>query len=252
MSTTICPHCDHINSDLDIYCGDCGKSLKNQPVEMEQIPRNTQPFTAVERNSIVICCALSLLLFFFPLLTIQIPIAGNQDVSGYDVFSKLTEFREKLKPSDATAPATPSAANPSNPVPDLPLSLQLAWLMPLALILAFVSAAVALISAFRNPKVARVVCTIGACLSGAAILHTTIMNSDIHSWLSESMKTARSELKDNPFAGLAENLQTLIVNAFQIKPGWAVYALVVLLGLAAALGFSRVLSRLRVVPISNS
>ena len=77
------------------------------------------------------------------------------------------------------------------------------------------------------------------------------MNSDIHSWLNESMKTAQSDLKDNPYAGLAENIGTLIVNAFQIKPGWAVYALLVLLGLAAVLGFSRLLSRLRLAPADS-
>jgi hypothetical protein len=126
-------------------------------------------FAPIERNLIVGCCALSLLLFFFPLLSIHIPIAGEQDVSGYDVFSKITEFREKLEPSDATSTSTPYSTNPSTLVPDPPLSIQLAWLMPLALILAFVSAAVALIAAFNNPWVARVVCTIGACFSAAAI-----------------------------------------------------------------------------------
>ena len=252
MSTIFCPHCDQINSDLDVYCASCRRPLRNQPVELEQTQRNTQSFGSVERNAIVICCALSLLLFFFPLLTIHVPIAGDQDVSGYDVFSKLTAFREKLQPPRSPSTSTPSTANPRPPLPDLPLSIQLAWLMPIALILAFLSAAVALISAFKNLKVARVVCIIGACFSAAAILHTTIMNSDIHVWMTESMEAMRSELKDNPFAGLAENLQTIVVNAFQIKSGWAVYALLTLLGLAAALGFTRVLSRLRVEPISNS
>jgi len=42
-----------------------------------------------------------------------------------------------------------------------------------------------------------------------------------------------------------------MLNAFQIKPGWAVYALLLLLGLAAVLGFSRVLSRLRFVPVGS-
>ena len=60
------------------------------------MPPHPQP-SNVERNAIVGCCVLSLLLFFFPLLTIHVPIAGEQDVSGYDVFSKLPEFREKLK-----------------------------------------------------------------------------------------------------------------------------------------------------------
>ena len=225
--------------------------LSTNPVEMERTPRNAQPFGAGERHSIIICCALSLLLFFLPLLTIHVPIAGDQDVSGYDAYSKVTEFRERLKASDETSTSTPHIRNPGTLVSDLPLSVRLAWVIPLALILAFVSAAVALIAAFKNLRVARVVCIVGAGFSAAAILHTIIMNSDLHSWLSDSMKTAPSA-KHNLFAGLAENFGTLIANAFQIKPGWGVYALVVLLSLAAALGFSRVLSRLRVRPNSKS
>ena len=34
MSTTSCPHCDHMNSDLDVYCANCGKSLKNLVILM--------------------------------------------------------------------------------------------------------------------------------------------------------------------------------------------------------------------------
>jgi hypothetical protein len=175
--------------------------------------------------------------------------AGQQDVSGYDVFSKLTEFQEKLKPE--TTQTNPSTATPRTPPPDLPLSIQLGWLMPLALIVTFISAAIALVSAFKAIHVSRTFCVIGAVCALGAILHIKIMNSDIHSWLAEAMKTAQSELKNNPYAGLAENIGTLMLNAFQIKPGWGVYALLVLLGLAAVLGFSRVLSRLRIAPAGS-
>jgi hypothetical protein len=238
-----------MNADEDAYCADCGKSLTSQPVKLEQTPTPAPP-SNVERNVIVGCCVLSLLLFFFPLLAIQIPIAGQQDVSGYDVFSKLTEFREKLKPPDASQ-TNPYAATPQTPPPDMPLSIQLGWLTPLAIIVAFVCAAIALVTAFKAIHISRIVCVVGAVCAVAAILHITIMNSDLHSWLAESMKTAQAELKGNPYAGLAENIGTLMLNAFQIKPGWGVYALLVLLGLAAVLGFSRVLSRLRVAPAGS-
>ena len=239
-----------MNADTDVYCADGGKSLKNQPVEIERSTPIHPPPSNVERNAIVGCCVLSLLLFFFPLLTIQIPIAGQQDVSGYDVFSKLTEFREKLKPPDASQ-TNPYTTAPRTPPPDMPLSIQLGWLTPLTIIVAFVCAAIALVTAFKAIQISRIVCVVGAVCAVAAILHITIMNSDLHSWLAESMKTAQSELKGNPYAGLAENIGTLMLNAFQIKPGWGVYALLVLLGLAAVLGFSRVLSRLRVAPAGS-
>jgi hypothetical protein len=244
-----CPHCDLMNSDQDTYCANCGKPFRNQPVEIGPTAPIRPPPSNVERNAIVGCCVLSLLLFFFPLLTIQIPIAGQQDVSGYDVFSKLTEFQEKLeRPPNPTNPVT---GLPQPKPPDLPISLQIAWLTPLAIIAAFICAAIALIAAFKAIHVSRIVCVVGAVCAVVAILHITIMNSDLHSWFADSMKTVQSDLKGNAFNGLAENIGTLMLNAFQIKPGWAVYALLLLLGLAAVLGFSRVLSRLRVAPAGS-
>jgi hypothetical protein len=38
----------------------------------------------------------ALLTFFFPLLTIQIPLLGTQYVSGYDIFSKTRQFESQL------------------------------------------------------------------------------------------------------------------------------------------------------------
>ena len=128
---TFCPHCDFMNSDQNIYCASCGKPLKNQSVEIERVAPTHPPPSNVERNAIAGCCVLSILLFFFPLLTIHVPIAGEQDVSGYDVFSKLTEFREKLKPPDGSQ-TNPYSATPRTPPPDMPLSIQLGWLTPLA------------------------------------------------------------------------------------------------------------------------
>src|SRR5437764_3147409 len=247
MSVKYCFSCGHLNQESQSICGSCGRALDG-PTEPSYAPRTNLNINPFQRNSIAACCALSLLLFFFPLLTIHVPIAGDQDVTGYDVFSKLTEFQDKLKPPNATSTTDPYATTPQTQPPTIPLSIQVAWLTPVAIIIAFISAAVALIAAFKDIQFSRLVCAFGAVCAGVAVLHITIMNSDLHSWLAESMKTAQSELKDNPFAGLAENIGTLMVNAFQIKPGWGVYALLVLLALAAVLGFSRLISRLRVAP----
>src|SRR5207253_10821943 len=192
-----------------------GKSLTSQPVKLEQTTSTDLAPSNIQRKALVGCCVLALLLFFFPLLTIHVPIAGEQNVSGYDVFSKLTEFREKLKPPDASQ-TNPYSASPRTPPPDMPLSIRLGWLTPLAIIVAFVCAAIALVTAFKAVHVSRIVCVIGAVCAGAAILHITIMNSDLHSCLAESMKTAQSELQGNPYAGLAENISTLILHAFHI------------------------------------
>src|SRR6266436_8662879 len=117
MNTISCPHCDHLNLDSDVYCANCGRPLKEQTIEIESTQKNTAQVGAVERNSIVACCALALLLFFFPLVTIHVPVAGDQDVSGYDVFSKLTEFREKLQPPDAISQTNPYSATPQTRPP---------------------------------------------------------------------------------------------------------------------------------------
>ncbi len=61
---TFCPHCDFMNSDQDVYCASCGKRLKNQSVEIEQTAPTHPPPSNVERNVIVGCCVLSILLFF--------------------------------------------------------------------------------------------------------------------------------------------------------------------------------------------
>src|SRR5882762_7689064 len=175
MSVIFCPHCNFMNADQDAYCADCGKSLTSQPVKLEQTASTNLAPSNIQRNAIVGCCVLSLLLFFFPLLTIHVPIAGEQDVSGYDVFSKLTEFREKLKPPDTTSTSTPYTASPRTPPPELPLSVQFGWLIPLAIIIAFLSAAIALITAFKAFHVSRIMSVIGAACSAAAILHITIM-----------------------------------------------------------------------------
>src|SRR5271154_4133172 len=118
-------------------------------------------FGSFERNFIVVCCALSLI-FFFPLLTIRAPMTGDQEVSGYDVFSRVNGLREDLdRPSTEQLPSTeqtpstrpptsngmPSAGHPkSNPgaaVADLPFSVEISWLIPIFIAVAFLSAAVA-------------------------------------------------------------------------------------------------------------
>src|SRR2546427_3122056 len=148
MSIKYCFSCGHLNAESLVICGACGRALDG-PTQPSYSATTTRDVNRLQRNSIVACCALSLLLFFFPLLTIHVPIAGDQDVSGYDVFSKLTEFREKLKPPNTTSTSTPSSVSPRTQPPDLPLSVRLGWLMPLALIIAFLSAATALITAFK-------------------------------------------------------------------------------------------------------
>jgi hypothetical protein len=63
-------------------------------------------------------------------------------------------------------------------------------------------------------------------------MSSSIVNSDMH-WLANSLKLSAEDSKGNPFAGLAEGLGNMMMNAFQIKPGWGLYALLILLGISA-------------------
>ncbi|MGA2336755.1 MAG: hypothetical protein ABSG08_15415 [Terriglobales bacterium] len=82
---------------------------------------------------------------------------------------------------------------------------------------------------------------VGSLFALAAILHLTVMNSDLHAWFQESMRAASEELRGNPFPNFAETLGGIVANAFQIKPGIGLYVLAVTLALAAFLAYSRLM-----------
>lgn len=222
-------------------------------------------FNSVERAALAACCVLALLLFFFPLLTIQLPLAGEQEITGSQVSSKVNDLRKQLgnlskhrpakKPSP---PSVPSAPSPQRPSPgasvanDLPVSVKIGWLIPIAVTIAFLSAAATLVCAFFSVKMARWASTVGACSAAIAVLHVSIMNSDIHSWFADTLKLTAEELNRNLFAALAQGLGSLVVNAFQIKPGWGLYSLLLLLGVSMVIAFSRVLSRWQIASGSNA
>src|SRR5712692_7145055 len=97
--------CDACGADVlfeDAFCRNCGAD-RSEGADADGEAKMNDAFTPIEGNSIAACCGLSLLLFFFPLLTMHVPIVGDQDVSGYDVLAKVTEFREQKKRSDASS-----------------------------------------------------------------------------------------------------------------------------------------------------
>lgn len=198
---------------------------------------------------------LSVLLFFFPLLAIQVPLAGEQEVSGYDVISRLNAFRNDVKSAGVQQPSNEPTANSSEVTntspsisPEMPLSLEISWLIPFELAGAFLSALIALIGILTNLRAARAASAFATCSSAIAILHVKILNSDLHSWLSELLKT---QTANDPFAGLEVSLANLAINSFQLRPGWALYGLLTLLGITSGLLFSRILASLRVPPDAN-
>ena len=59
-------------------------------------PTTTEARPPVELWTTTSLLIVALLTFFFPLLTIQIPLMGTQYVSGYDIFSKTRQFEKQL------------------------------------------------------------------------------------------------------------------------------------------------------------
>jgi hypothetical protein len=87
--------------------------------------------------------------------------------------------------------------------------------------------------------------TTGTAVSIAAILHLTLINSDLHTWFQELLRTSAEELWGNPFAEFAQEVRNLAANSFQIKPGAGLYGLAATLALVEFLCYSRLFARFR-------
>jgi hypothetical protein len=117
----------------------------------------------------------------------------------------------------------------------MPLSVQIAFLIPIEIISSFICAPLLY-------SVALPVTIVGGVASVVAILHLTIANSDLHRWFSENMAATSSALSDNPLAGMAQQIGNLAVNAIQLNPGAGLYVLAAALSLTTVLFHSRILA----------
>jgi len=198
----------------------------------------------------------ALLTFFFPLLTIQIPLMGTQYVSGYDIFSKTRQFERQLssisngstksnaeagkrQPSDQPAPTLSIPQNPEHP---FPLSVRFAPLVPIEVTVAFVSCLVGLLTCRREFVTSKVAATVGAVSALSATIHVIAINAGLHTWFQESVQLP---LRGNLFAGFAQQLGKVLASTVQIIPGVGLYVLAVALVLVALAYHSRLLARLR-------
>ena len=190
----------------------------------------------MSRNEIIIFRALllfGLVMFFFPLATLKLPLAGDVDISGYDCYSKMSRLSQnwmvqggEKEPSVAESDAVP--------IPALPISIRYAIFVPVEMCLAFLATALALLGTLRRIEAVRLFSAIGCGLGLLAVLHISVMNSALHSWMSGNVDQS---MKDNPFAGLAD----VISNAVQFKPGAGLIILTVALAIVAILSRARLL-----------
>ena len=208
-----------------------------------------------ERWALGLLACTAAITFFFPLISVHVPIAGDQEVSAYDAIAKIRQFREQLTSKTGESRGGEEApTQPPTPVngasvyrPPIPASVELGWMIPVFIMAAFVCALATLVGSLFSLRLSKAASTLGALCGVAATVHVRVMNSDVHRFLEQSMKASAEDLKGNPFAGLAETLGNLLVNAFQLKPGVGLYVLTASLALAAFVAHSRLLSRLRFI-----
>jgi hypothetical protein len=119
--------------------------------------------------------------------------------------SKIYNLRKEQK--EDTPPPQPRKSSPVEPpkMPELPTSIKLAWMIPAAIIVAWVCAVVTILGAFTDTNFARIGTAVGTCAAIWAAIHVSILNSDMHSWFSTSIQSSQQEVKDNPFASVAQN-----------------------------------------------
>jgi hypothetical protein len=252
----------HVNSTkLVVSNNQCWKygtlvSVVNSKGEAVVAPTRTEARPPVELWTTTSLLIVALLTFFFPLLTIQIPLMGTQYVSGYDIFSKTRQFENQLssisggskKPSakpgerQQSDQPSPTLSLPQNPEHPFPLSVQFAPLVPIEVTIAFVSCLVALLASRWAIVTAKVAATVGAVSALSATIHIITINADLHTWFQESMQFP---LRGNFFAGFAQQLGKVLASTVQIIPGVGLYVLAVALVLVAIAYHSRLLARLR-------
>jgi hypothetical protein len=192
----------------------------------------------------------ALLAFFFPIASLQLPIVGNIDASGYDFYSKAREFDRRLENLKAQAideqvPPAETGRVPSQPIP---LSIETAAFLPIEILGSFCLAGAALLLCIvgAGRGAVKASSTISGILAIAAILHIVVIDSDLHSLFQTQMQANSADLKDNPFAGFAQGLAALISNSVHFKPGAGLYALAATASLGALILHSGIVQQLGV------
>jgi len=255
MLSMKCPKCGLIQMRSAV-CKKCGASVGKTMHHPGSPPRESAHKTTqmeadvgqseTERRIIGFIAGIAILMFFFPLVSFQAPIVGDIGFSGYDVITRLNEklqgYQER-RPTNLAGSNEPQAKvhQERGGEEDLPISVKMAWLIPLAITGAFLCALVVFLGAWLSLQVPTSPAGGGALLGIIAIIHLKMFNSDVHGVIRSHLKASANHLQGNPFAGLAE----LAVNAFQIRPGIGLYILTSCLTIAAFFAYYGTTSRPR-------
>jgi hypothetical protein len=208
--------------------------------------------TLAECWTVAVLAVIAALTFFFPLFSIHIPIVGDQDVTGYNTASRIRQLTQEVRSASGHGQdGKPSIKLPKLPGANsgapskVPGSIRFSWLIPVFIIGAFACAVLTLVGALVSWRVSKFASALGAALAVLALLHLTVMNSDIHTLLQSTLEQGTAGHKANPWAEFARGLGSALVGALKLTPGVGLYVLAISLGLAGLLAYSRVISRMQ-------
>src|SRR2546422_6622117 len=99
-------------------------------------------WTKPERLIVALLAVIAATTFFFPLLSIRVPIAGDQEVTGYDTASRIRQLTHEVRSASGQGPGQGEDGKPSIRLPRpsprtnstaaraMPASVRLSWLIP--------------------------------------------------------------------------------------------------------------------------
>jgi hypothetical protein len=198
----------------------------------------------LERVGIGLALCVGLLMFLSPLVILHGAFAGDESVNGLHVGPRLAELRSGLEAaSTGMSPLRGGSGmeSPSSSKPfDVPLSLTMASLVPIAIFAAFVFAVLALLDLLFIRKATGTFAFVGGCFGVLAIVHLMLMNSGLRTWTAEMIGSQQLGPNEDPFVAM----RILMAHSFQLTPGPGLHVLTACLFLAAALSYSRAIPRM--------
>lgn len=183
----------------------------------------------VERIGIGLLLCVALLMFEAPLVRLHGP-EGELPGDGSNVRWGLTMLETGLTAVAAyqSTPVTAASYQTVRTTPEsaaapleLPFSLENSFYTPWLILASLVCAALAFVDLLFSRKGFAGLCLLGGCLAALAVLHVTLMNSDLRTWTKALISTHSFGAADSPLLVT----RMLMVNSFQVSPGPGLYVL---------------------------
>lgn len=227
-----CPRCKTELDNQAVVCSSCQTLL---PMRTSKKPFGFKTFLRLMSS---VCLAIAIFSFFVPFARFQAPIIGSQSLSAFGVVSEIVN--QPNRGASQTIPATSNQngeAHGTNEKVNLQTIQGMAkgkegrditkerptyQFIPIGIILGVVAYALLLVLAgamlLRKPLLS-LLSAAGTCISAIGFFVSLLLLNDA---LHYSMKSSMEELKDNPFAGLAE----VFSQGSKIEPAIAIYLLI--------------------------